>query len=121
MSVEQKAVELLDKIENVIVNYTPEVYETAVNVVWVDAIGSFAYTLACFLFCFLFVLLAYKMHNIFDKFVIEIVEVLPVFRTVFGCISLIAFVEGVDGLLDAWMWIGIFNPELALAHKVMGL
>lgn len=124
MSVEQKAVELLDNIENIIVNYTPEVYETAVNVVWVDAIGNLICILAYFLLSFFAGFLVYKIPAIYDKYDIEPTSVdlfvVPM-MLILGAVSLITFIKGFSDLFNAWMWIGIFNPELALAHKVMGL
>lgn len=35
---------------------------------------------------------------------------------IFGVVALII---ALTGLFDAWAWVGLFNPQLGLAHKIM--
>ena len=38
-----------------------------------------------------------------------------------GIVSMVFALVSVRALFDVWNWVGIFNPKLALAHRILGL
>jgi len=111
-NLDAKFTEILTKIEAV----APQAYNVSLEAIRYDAIGYIA-------FCF-FVLIASavslyvsaklyaKANGNTDK------QAVPAF--IWG-ISLLFFICGLLGLISYWRWIAMFNPELFLAKKVLGL
>ena len=124
---ETKAVEILDKIEAIATNYAPDVSQAAIEAVRITAISELVFSLVGAVMVVLCFVLSKKLINFcvrkkedegyYSEW--EIGYTLLYGTGVFGCGfgGLIT----VFSLLDTWMWITIFNPELGLAHKLSGL
>lgn len=124
---EQKVVELFDRFEELAVQYTPEVIEKATAAVSVTAIGNLVGGLSGLVAVYAVWWLTKncatycrnkkqdgRWANDWDigwiiSFVIGGVSG--------GCIAIISLFE----LIDIWNWVAVFNPQLALAHQVLGL
>jgi len=116
----QKAVELLDKLATLAEKYTPQVYQTAVNVVQIQAIGEL-----CLSALFLFVLYfscksVLKLHK--QGFFDDIDEAACVISCIFGISAALATgAYSLSNLFDVWNWVALFKPDLALAYKILNI
>lgn len=123
---EDKAVDILDKLEAVLTTYTPEVAEVALAAVRISAISDLVYGVAGLVMlipgfyvskCVLGIFARKKADRPQDDW-----GMASVFYTVFvGFFGFVFFVDGVCTLIDVWLWVGLINPEVALAHKITGL
>ena len=116
----QKAVELLDKLTALSEKYAPKVYETALTVVQVQAVGELVLSATCLIFMYWLVKKALKLkaQNFFDEYD----EALTVVTVIFvGSAIIVTSVLSLCCLFDVWNWIAVFNPELALANKVLNI
>ena len=124
---EVKAVEILDKLDSLVTQYTPDIIEGATSVVQISAVGDLVQGLfmtlgACFL-----VWLTYKSAMYFEKKKKEGAPYnsweIGIFLSyiVGGFISFVLVTAGIGAILEIWNWVAIWNPKLALAHKVLGL
>jgi len=125
--IEDKAVDLLDKLDNLAMQYTPEVMDAALGAVSMSAISELMTTVAMLLVAGIiaaasrwFWKFAIRKEEECERcndwdgaravgttcsiFVISILSVVSIFR-----------------LVDVWVWTAIFNPKLALAHQILGL
>ena len=125
--IETKAVELLDKLENLATQYTPEVVDAATQAVQITAIGNI---ISGFVSAIIMVLV-FKLSKKTISYCIKKKEeggrysdweVGIVISSVVGVV-LCVFLAGAAfvSLTDVWNWVALINPELALAHKVLGL
>ncbi|MEM7468887.1 MAG: hypothetical protein AAF387_18625 [Pseudomonadota bacterium] len=120
---EEKALSLLEKFEDLASEYSPQVIEAAVEAVRVSAIGEL---LQAFIALLLLVLVAWAFRwGLVQAKAIDCSEnrvvargTSFVFLVLFGGICLIHILSSVG---DVWVWTSLVNPELALAHKVLGL
>lgn len=114
--VEQKAVEILDKLDALATQYTPEVVDSALGAVTVSAIGNLITGVVLLLIA---AGIAWACRRYWEALVEAADE--P-FVVVFGSLaSLAPGVAGTATLLDVWNWVATWNPQLALAHKILGL
>ena len=124
---ESKAVEILDKLESITINYAADVTTAAIEATRISAINELASCAVGALLLFTGLFLGKKLTNYFVRkkeaggyytdweigfFITGVVTV------ILGVIGGIKFVFGIT---DIWMWVTIFNPELGLAHKITGL
>ena len=116
----QKATELLDKLTTLTEKYAPQVYQTAVDVVQIQAVGEICLSLFCLFslyFCWRKILKLQKQGFFDDKD-----EFICILSVIFGISStLVMGMYSVCYLFDIWNWIALFNPELALAHKILNI
>lgn len=124
---EQKTVELLDKLDKLATQYTPEVVDSAVSAVQITAINNLIYGVVG-LFC---AVICWWLAVNFSKFCRkkkqeggwgcdwEISFALSFYVGGMVC-SIIAIISIWD-LFNLWNWIAIYNPKLALAHRLLGL
>ena len=126
-TLEQKAVELLDKLDTMATKYTPEVIDAATSAVTVTAIGNILSGLVG-IGAVIFTWWATKN---FAKYCRRKHQAegwrsdwdvgwalgLGVGGITSGIIALIS----VWSLFDVWNWVALFNPKLALAHRILGL
>jgi hypothetical protein len=124
---ESKAVDILNKMEALTTQYAPDVTEAAFMAVRVSGIGDLISCFAGLLFSSLAIYFAIR----FNAFCLKKKESAGHYSDwdVAGGITLVCV--GVTGgmiilvasisMFDIWMWTAIFNPELAMAHKILGL
>ena len=124
---EQKTVEILDKLDALATQYTPEVVDGAIAAVQVTGVGNIIWGLAgavCAYLCWWlsrnFTQYARKKKQE-DGYMsdwelgIAIGFGAGIFFT--GLMAMLSVVY----LFDIWNWVAIFNPKLALAHRILGL
>jgi len=124
---EQKTVELLDKLDKLATQYTPDVVESAVSAVQISAISNLIYGVVG-LFC---VVICWWLATNATRFCRkkkqdggwgsdwEIGVALSFY--VGGLVCSIMTVISIWDLFNLWNWIAILNPKLALAHRILGL
>jgi len=116
----QKATELLDKLTTLAEKYAPQVYQTAIDVVQVQAIGEICLSLLCLLVLYLSwqkILKLYK-QGFFD----DTDEAACVISCVLGLsMTFVIGLFSLFSLCDIWNWVALFNPDLALAHKILNI
>ena len=125
--VEEKAVELLDKLDSLATQYTPEVIDGATSAVTVTAIGELIWGVIGLLSAYLI----FRAGKSLTAFLVkkkeedgywsmwEIGFGMSSGITIFACTILT--LTSVFGLFNIWNWVAIYNPELALAHRILGL
>lgn len=115
--IDGKVVDILEKLERMTEQFAPEVIDLAVNTVRFGAIGEL---IILTVFTVLCALALYKYLN----------PLLDYFRSgdlqQWGCaatmiISAAWIINVFKIYFNEWIWIAVFNPELALAHKILGL
>jgi hypothetical protein len=125
--IETKTVELLDKLDALTTQYTPEVIDGAVTAVTVTAIGELVYGLlglvACYGLWWLTTHATEYCRNKKDEGGWGSDWEIPwCVSWVIGGIVCGAFAtNSIWALFNVWNWVAIFNPELAMAHRVLGL
>ena len=124
---EDKAVEILDKIEAITESYAPDVAAAAIEAVRISAIGDLV---ACITGVVLLCAGVFAGRKLISFFVRkkeeggflsdwEIGYALTAF--IVGGAGVIGGIQFAFNITDVWMWTTIFNPELGLAHKLSGL
>jgi len=124
---EAKAVEILDKIEAITTNYAPDVAEAALAVVRISAMQDLVTAviglvlMVCGFFGFRWAINFCLRKKEEDGYWSD-------WEIGYMGLSVLAIVLGIAGVFDVvigfsnvWMWTALFNPELALAHKISGL
>jgi len=124
---ESKAVDILNKMEALTTQYAPDVTEAAFMAVRVSGIGNLISCVAMILLGSIAILLSIKFKEFCDK-KNEECEYASDWDFIGGlifiagaCIGGLSALLGAICLFDIWMWTAIFNPELAMAHKILGL
>ena len=124
---ENKTVELLDKFDSLATQYAPTVIDAAVASVQVTAIGNLVWGVFGLVCAFTtwwlsknFSKYARKKKN--DNGYMSDWDVGMTIGASVGILSsTIIAVTSVASLFNIWNWVAIFNPELAMAHIVLGL
>ena len=125
--IETKTVELLDKLDALATQYTPEVIDGATTAVTVTAFGNLLYGLLGLLACYGLWWLAknateYCRKKKDDGGFMSNWEIPLAISFMGGGVACGALaVSSVFALFDLWNWVAIFNPQLAMAHRVLGL
>jgi len=118
---ENKALEIITKLDALATKYTPEALEMAVQVTRIDAIGNI---IGAIIFIALTVVLIIKTPPELCKWMngrsdgLAAIGFCGLSGLFFASIISVGFVALV--LLNHWMWVAVFNPKLALAHNIMG-
>ena len=123
---ETKAVDLLDKLEALATNYAPDVAEAAVAAVRITAIGEL---ILAVLFLGLVITCAYVAKKSYLFCSSKYAEpkfsgpeaISSISLAVSVAIGVAATLNFFVTITDIWVWTAVFNPELALAHKITGL
>ncbi|MEM7209581.1 MAG: hypothetical protein AAF434_17310 [Pseudomonadota bacterium] len=122
---EQKAVEILDKLEAITVNYAPDVADAALAAVQVSAVSEITAraTFAAIVAICWFILLGFRKRVIgkINEGERGLEEHLFFWTAAAGSLLFVLSVMALFELSDVWTWVSLFNPELGLAHKVTGL
>ena len=121
---EQKAIQLLDKLESVVVDYTPKVVDLALNVVRVDAVGNILLIILLGIFSIVVPIVFYKVWSRLNDKCKENkdsdTEMARFFTAFGGIVSFIILIwTFLYSIVSIWGWVGLFYPELALAHKLI--
>ena len=124
---ETKTVEILDKLDALTTQYAPDVIDRAVTAVSITGIHNLVNSLVGFAALYGAWFATKKITAYFVKRKKEggymsdwdIGYTLSYVIGVLVCVS-IAMVN-VWTIFDVWNWTAIFNPELAMAHRVLGL
>lgn len=130
--IEQKAVEILDKLEALATQYTPDVLDAAVAIVQVNGIRNVVCGFLGIAAIFLVRAVARRSREYcqaqYDAFHEENPhadngwEVGVAVSIIFGVIAtLILAISSVVTLCDVWNWVAMFDPKLALAQRILGL
>jgi ABC-type Fe3+-siderophore transport system permease subunit len=125
-NLEQKAVDILDKIERLADHYAPEVVDSAVATVQIAGIGNLIQGLFLVVFAIAVFFISKRVAiYCFDKqkeepysdwFVGIVSSIL-----IGGVLSFLMAFDGISEIIDVWNWIAATNPKLAIAYKIMGL
>lgn len=124
---ENKVVDILDKLESITVNYAPEVANAAIQVIRFEGIGVIFSGLILLIISVTTGVLAFKIGNYFmskykesgSPYYEDSGIAAYVIWMVAGALSVYIFGTSLEKLTDFWVWVAIFNPELAMAHKIM--
>lgn len=127
---ESKAVDILDKLDAVVTQYAPEVGEAVVEAVRITSIGSLISALILIILSSILMFLTLKWATYYtlkadsESCMEEGLD--P--RAGFWFVSIIGHfmfailaISAICIICDIWVWVGIFNPKLALAHQITGL
>lgn len=126
-TLEQKAVELLDKLDALATKYTPDVIDAATSAVTVTAIGNIISGLvgvgaAVFAWWVTKNFSTYARKKKQDGGWMSDWDVgWALGLGIGGITSVIIALVSVWHLFDVWNWVALVNPKLALAHGVLGL
>ena len=124
---EQKALELFDRLDSLATQYTPDVVEAAVTAVSVTAIGRIAEGFIGLGCAFIAWWLATHFTEYCRKkkddggFMSNWEVGVAIGFGVGGLVTSIIALISISNLMHIWNWVAIFNPKLALAHKILGL
>ena len=126
-TLEQKAVELLDKLEVLATKYTPEAIDAAASAVTVTAAGNLLLGIAgigAAIFAWwvtknfaTYCRSKYQEDGWASDWDLGWRFGLGIGGIISGILALIS----VPYLFDVWNWVALFNPKLALAHRILGL
>lgn len=117
--IEDKAIDLLDKLEQLAVKYTPEVIDAALSAVQLTAISTLIYGFLCLAFIFVWLKAAIRKGKEYAEN--EDTELVGILTTVSVVAVLIPFIYVLLSIFSVWTWVSLFNPKLGLAHKILGL
>ena len=116
----QKAIELLDKLAILAEKYTPQVYQTAVNVVQIQAMGKLCLSALFLLVLYFSCQKILKLHK--QGFFDDKDEAACVISCIFGIsAALVTGAYSLANLFDVWNWVALFKPDLALAYKILNI
>ncbi len=124
---EEKAIEMLDKFEALANQYGPEVIGAAKSAVFVTGIGDivlgFVGLAAAFVLWWLTQNFAkYAQRKKDDGGYMDDWEMAWTAGMSIGCVAAgMVATFSIWALFDIWNWVAIFNPQLALAHRLLGL
>ena len=126
--VEEKIVSILDKLEALAKQYSPEVVDSAIDVVRMTGISNILEGIICGLAsigCFFLSLYLFRFFSMKEKeehSVDASWDLFKVLIVIFGAVFVIIFTTACFlSVFDTWSWIAVFDPKLALAKKVLML
>jgi len=122
-AIEEKTVAVLDKLDALATQYTPDVVNGAVTAVKVTAVSNLvwgAIGLACFFAIWWMArrtLAYYRCKENFNDGDVVLSTCAGIGLIICGIFALTTAFS----LFETWNWVAIFNPKLALAHQILGL
>ena len=126
--VEEKIVSILDQLEALAKQYSPEVLDSAIDVVRMTGVSTILEGFICglaaigcfFLAKHLVIFLSKKEKE--GKYEDGPWELFKILCFIVGAVFVIIFtIACFANVFDTWSWIAIFDPKLALAKKVLML
>lgn len=124
--IEEKAVEILGKLEVLAKQFAPEVMDAAVGVVQVSGISRIAVGFILLSLAFATYKISTWLYEFFKKKKEDdgYLSDWEIGYTTVAVVGSMAFcvlvVIGALQIFDIWSWVAIFNPKLALAKQIMG-
>ena len=123
MSIEFNADAALAKLEALVAQHGPQAVDTAAEVVRVGAIGDLIVGAGCAVATALIwrtlhrvSTTRWKETDVFD----DPMGPFPMIALLAaGFLSCVTTIGALEGLLDVWNWVALFNPKLALAHQIL--
>ena len=114
-SIEEKAVELIEKFEALAVDVAPDAIELGLATARVSAAAGLIQGIVALGIGILGGFIMYRMakwelKRDGDCIISCLVSAIPVLVTVFGFVQIV----------NVWSWVGIFYPELWIAKQVLG-
>ena len=125
--IEQKAVEILDKLDSITTQYAPNVVNSAIKVVQVNGLSRIFYGIIGIIGCFICVIVAKKLANKCtelkkrDGYLSEWEVGVAVSYILGAAVTIVLAICSILELFYVWNWIAIFDPKLALANKLFGM
>ena len=125
--IEQKAVEILDKLDSITTQYAPDVVNSAIKVVQVNGLSRIFYGIIGIIGCFICVIVAKKLANKCtelkkrDGYNSDWEVGVAVSCVVGAVVTIVLAICSIIELCDVWNWIAMFDPKLALANKLFGM
>jgi len=96
--------------------YGSTIVDTVLWVARIEALSIIVYSIAAGIISYLLFRLARKAYNNFTYTKAD--RYIPVMM-ISGAGSFLTFCYSVTNLLDVWLWVMLFNPQLGIAGKVM--
>jgi len=123
---EQKIISLLDKFEKLSEQYAPEVVEKTLNAIQVTGAGNLLAGFLCLVICGTIFLITKRFYiyacSQYEKDRFSSWNLASSISVAFGAaLFLIFLIPAFLELGDLWNWVAIFRPDLALAHKILGV
>lgn len=112
-----KLVEILNQLQS----SAPKATQLAIQVIWYDCVGNIIIGIICILPAILCAIYFIKLLKLFtdknnyyttDKYSFGMIGCGAAFTILSVCILI--------NFLDIWNWVGIFHPDLTLAHNLLG-
>ena len=105
----------------------PQATDIAVQLAWVDAFQHLMYGIASIIASILTVLFVWKFFSLFMKEIKKdyheacdpLVAVYFVSMIAGGVGSIAFLISGLIKLLNIWVWMGLYSPQLYLIHQVI--
>ena len=125
--IEQKAVEILDKLDAVATQYASDGINSAIKVVQVNGVADIFYGMIGIIGCFICVIVAIKLANKCTELKKRYGynsdwEVGVAISYILGAVvTIVLAICSIIELCDVWNWIAMFDPKLALANKLFGM
>lgn len=121
---EQKTVEILDKLDALATQYAPEVVDSAIGIMQVS--GASKIILGLLGLCFVCAIAFSVCKGV--KYCAKKQEEnreweagAPIIITLGVIFSVGILIASLTALLNVWNWVAMFDPKLALAQRIMGL
>lgn len=117
-NLEAKAVEMIERLEGLAAQIAPEVMDAALTVTSIGAAGNLIASLALFLIA---CLALYVPRGWIKKGLDSLGgEVQVIYLSVALTLMFTACVIFACNWFNIWNWVALFNPELAIAHRLFG-
>ena len=126
-NLEQKAVELLDKLDSLATQYTPDVINAASSAVSITAMGNILtgfFGLGCIWLVWWITknFATYARRKAEDEGWMSDWDIgWFLILGIGGVTSTVFALASIPNLFNIWNWVAIVNPKLALAHRILGL
>jgi hypothetical protein len=118
LNLEEKAVQYLEALEKLTIQYAPDVVNASLLVVQLNAIGqilvAFVLLLGTILFWWKLAPTLWKWAEGFDK---DMPGIFGLLGGGFG--SIVTIPLSFIILFDIWTWVAIFEPKLYIAYKIL--
>ena len=124
--IEEKAVDILNQLEALAKQYTPDVIDAAINVTRIEGLSAIIGGFAMLVCIYPAYNAAIRLYRYFTKkqeqdryadwelCVMSVVVVGPI-------IVLCLAIFGLANVLDIWRWVAVFEPKLYIAKQIMGM
>ena len=123
---EEKAVDILNKLERLTENYAPDVMNVASQTISMKGIASLISGILSFCAIYLVWFINKKIikfineqENVIGNCDYELLRMIAITISCVLCVVLL--IIGFVNLLDPWNWIACFNPELYFTKNILGI